>query len=37
VGIAIAPFDGTDYYALVTKADKGVYEAKKSGKNRYSF
>lgn len=37
VGIALAPIDGKDYYTLVTKADKGVYEAKKNGKNKYSF
>lgn len=37
VGIAIAPTDGNDYYSLVEKADKGVYAAKKNGKNGYSF
>lgn len=36
VGIALSPTDGRDYYALVTKADKGVYEAKKNGKNKFS-
>lgn len=37
VGIALAPVDGQDYYTLVTKADQGVYRAKKNGKNNYSF
>ena len=37
VGIAIAPKDGNDYYALVSKADKGTYKAKRNGKNTYSF
>lgn len=35
VGVALAPEDGRDYDSLVWKADSGLYEAKKGGKNQY--
>ena len=36
-GISIYPTDGDDIKDLITKADNTMYEAKKSGKNRYQF
>lgn len=35
VGIAIAPRDGRDYYALLKRADACLYQAKSEGKNRW--
>ena len=35
VGIAIAPRDGRDYYALLNRADACLYQAKSEGKNRW--
>lgn len=37
VGAALAPEDGRDYDSLVQKADERLYEAKKTGKNKFSF
>lgn len=37
VGIGLAPDDGRDYETLIQKADQGLYEAKKNGKNQYNF
>ncbi|MEG2368968.1 MAG: GGDEF domain-containing protein [Raoultibacter sp.] len=37
VGISRYPEDGTDYETLVHKADQALYDAKRSGKNRYTF
>lgn len=37
VGIALSWKDGRDYDTLVHRADQSLYEAKKSGKNQYSF
>lgn len=36
-GISIYPTNGSDIKELITKADNTMYEAKKSGKNRYQF
>ena len=35
VGIAIAPRDGRDYYALIKRADACLYQAKSEGKDRW--
>lgn len=35
VGIAIAPRDGRDYYALLKQADACLYQAKSEGKDRW--
>ena len=37
VGIALAPRDGNDYKTLIKVADERAYEAKRSGKNRFSI
>lgn len=37
VGIAIFPKDGEDDDTLYENADKALYEAKKSGKNKYKI
>ncbi|MBS6195078.1 MAG: GGDEF domain-containing protein [Clostridiales bacterium] len=37
VGIAIAPMDGICFEELYEKSDKALYNAKREGKNRFSF
>jgi len=37
IGIALYPDDGSDYDALLNKADQAMYKVKKSGRNGYSF
>lgn len=37
IGIAVFPEDGDNADTLLTHADKALYHAKRSGKNRYSF
>lgn len=38
VGITIFPFsEGTDVHGLLKEADRAMYEAKQTGKNRYQF
>lgn len=37
IGIAVAPYDGTDFDALYANADKALYASKKNGKNAYRF
>lgn len=37
IGIATAPFDGTDFATLYNKADKSLYFVKQNGKNSYHF
>lgn len=38
VGITIFPFsEGTDIHGLLKEADRAMYEAKQTGKNRYQF
>ena len=37
LGISRLPVDGTNYDELLTKADKALYRAKKSGKNKFCF
>ncbi|GLC89794.1 EAL domain-containing protein [Lysinibacillus piscis] len=37
IGIAVAPHDETTVEGLVRKADAAMYDAKESGKGRYSF
>lgn len=37
IGIAIAPYDGTDFDSLYLNADKALYISKKNGKNVYRF
>lgn len=37
IGIAKAPFDGTDFATLYSKADKSLYFVKQNGKNSYHF
>jgi len=34
VGVAIYPKDGKDWEALLSAADRAMYEAKKMGRNR---
>ncbi len=36
IGVAIYPHDGTDYTTLTRNSDMAMYDAKNSGKNRYS-
>jgi diguanylate cyclase (GGDEF)-like protein len=35
VGISVFPFDGTSCDDLVSRADEAMYQAKKSGKNKF--
>ena len=37
VGISIYPVDGPDAEALLESADAAMYQAKRSGRNRYRF
>ena len=37
MGIAVFPDDGSDMDTLVIKADKAMYEAKKTGRNRFEY
>ena len=37
VGVAHYPFDGDNYRVLWPVADKALYEAKKSGKDKVCF
>lgn len=37
IGISVSPNNGTDMNELVKKADNAMYEAKKSGKNKFVF
>jgi diguanylate cyclase (GGDEF)-like protein len=37
IGIAFYPGDGQDVEALLSHADKALYDAKRAGKNRYHF
>ncbi|MDZ4255344.1 MAG: EAL domain-containing protein [Sulfuritalea sp.] len=37
LGIALAPDDGTDFDALLQKADTAMYHAKESGRQTFSF
>lgn len=37
VGIAVYPFDGTEYGTLLCKADEALYTAKRYGKKQYYF
>lgn len=37
IGVALYPKDGADYDTLMSRADKALYFAKETGKNRYSF
>nr|WP_293660063.1 GGDEF domain-containing protein [uncultured Phascolarctobacterium sp.] len=37
IGIAVAPKDGKSFEMLYEKADKALYETKKSGKNGYTL
>ena len=37
IGISVLPDDGKDYSTLLVKADKALYHAKKSGKNKSCF
>lgn len=37
IGISIYPLDADDAYALLKKADRAMYAAKKSGSGRYTF
>lgn len=37
IGIAIAPEDGRDFTGIYKAADLALYQAKRQGKNRYSF
>ncbi|MGH7041388.1 MAG: putative bifunctional diguanylate cyclase/phosphodiesterase [Acetobacteraceae bacterium] len=37
LGIAVAPLDGTDYAALLRKADAALYRAKADGRGRWHF
>ena len=36
IGIALAPWDGTDFAALYKNADAALYQAKKRGKDGFS-
>jgi diguanylate cyclase len=37
IGVATYPHDGTDANALIQNADSAMYDAKRSGKNRYQM
>ena len=37
IGIAIAPYDGTDFATLYNKADKALYHVKENGRHSYHF
>ncbi len=37
IGIATAPYDGTDFATLYNKADKALYHVKENGKHNYHF
>lgn len=37
IGISVAPFDGSDFAMLYSKADKALYHAKENGKHTYHF
>ncbi len=37
IGIATAPYDGTDFVTLYNKADKALYHVKENGKHSYHF
>lgn len=37
IGIAIAPYDGSDFATLYNKADKALYHVKENGKHSYHF
>ncbi len=37
IGVAVFPFGGRDYQALLKLADQAMYSAKDSGKSRYHF
>ena len=37
VGIAMSPEHGSSYYEVFEHADQALYEAKRTGKNRYAF
>lgn len=37
IGISIYPKDGTDFEQLYEKADKALYQAKRNGRNKFTF
>ena len=37
IGVATAPYDGSDFATLYHKADKSLYFVKQNGKNSYHF
>ncbi|MCR4651578.1 MAG: EAL domain-containing protein [Lachnospiraceae bacterium] len=37
IGASIYPTDGTDYETLLLKAEKALFDAKRSGRNKYTF